>query len=90
MAETSGLCQGAFRSIAVLVNKSWGNPAKSDLQCCRVCMFTKYYCLDTVLGDMFLLEGLWPGSPNLPLDDHMSAFHINFYRQLHFPVCLQL
>ena len=55
MAETSGVCQGAFRSVAMLVNKPWGNTAKYNLQCCKVCVFTKYYCFDSVLEDMFLL-----------------------------------
>lgn len=78
MAETSGFCQGWFRSTAVLVNKPWGNPAKSNLRCCSLCVFTKCYCLDSVLEDMFLLEGLWPGSPTLPPDGHMSALHMTF------------
>lgn len=44
-----------FRSAAVLVNKPWGNPAKYNLHCCGLCMFTKCYCFDSVLEDMFLL-----------------------------------
>lgn len=55
MAETSGLRQGTFRSIAMLENKPRSNAAKYDLQCCKFCVFTKYYCFDIVLEDMFLL-----------------------------------
>lgn len=79
-AETSGLCQGLFSSTAVLVNKPWGSPAKHDLCCCRVSVFTKYYYFDNVLEDMFLLCRWWPGSPNLPPDGHIDlALRINFF-----------
>lgn len=90
VAETSGLCQGAFGSRAVLVHKPPGYPAKDDLRCCSLCMFTKYYCFDGVLVDMFCCKDF----------DQVVPFYLQmvvclpsiltFYWQLHFPACLQV
>lgn len=90
VAETSGLCQGAFGSRAVLVHKPRGYPAKDDLRCCALCMFTKYYCFDGVWVDMFCCKDFDQVVPVYLQMVVCLPSILTFHWQLHFPACLQV